>query len=406
MNSKRILFLCGHYAFPSAANSICVQNLAEEAVKQGIESFVLARGYEYRGTCEVINGVKVWKCYGDTYGRVVDYFETKKGVFFKLLFKLIQSIHYIVVFWSYPITSFFDLYSIKLRAKKLVKQYDIGTVVATYGPYETIKVAMCLKSSYKNSIRAVSYHLDLLTNPSNSSSIVSKLKQYKASLVLKKEFELMDRVILPSTAPIINNSKIKYVDFPLYITKPLTSFTGSKTFFNPGCINIAIAGSLDTSNRNPLIFCNIIEGLTVNNKQVILHIWGRIVGLDLSGFSNVIYHGMANVEDVPIILQQSDFLFNVGNKNSFRMLPSKIFQMFAAKKPIIFLCLNTQDRSIPYFDKYGYTCFIPGFEGGAKDYKEMVKNFIVAHYGKPIDVDDSVFKESTPSFILNSIMEP
>lgn len=94
---RKILFLCGHYAFPTAANSICVQNLAEEFQRDGHQVFVLAKGCEYSGEKEDINGVTVWKYFGDSYSKVVAFFYQRKNLFWKTLFSVIQIIRYLFV---------------------------------------------------------------------------------------------------------------------------------------------------------------------------------------------------------------------------------------------------------------------------------------------------------------------
>lgn len=404
MESNRILFLCGQYSSPSAANSICVKNLAEEVIKLGYEPFVLARGAGYKGVYEEINGVKVWKIKGDTFGRVVSYFEQRKSVLLKLLFSIIQFIRYSYVLWIYPITSKRDLARIKKWSKRIIEENNINIVTATYGPYETIQAAVYLKKRYKSNLKVVTYHLDLLTNPSNESSIISRLKKHRASRAMIDEFATVDRVLLPMTAPVMNDPKFQYVDFPLYITSQTDTYSGRK-YFSGDSINIAIAGSLDKYNRNPLLFCRIIDKMPdICGKRVVLHIWGNTVGIDFSGYKNIEYHGMASVEEVPVLLQQCDFLFNVGNKTSYRMLPSKIFQMFAAKKPIIFLYSSPLDKSIPYFKKYGYTLFLPEFDGDFNKNLEKVSSFIKQYYGKSLNISDTMFETSTPSYIAKKLI--
>ena len=404
MVSKRILFLCGQYASPSAANSICVKNLAEEVIKLGYEPFVLARGADYKGIYEEINGVKVWKIKGDTFGRVVSYFEQKKSFLLRLLFSILQFIRYSYVLWIYPITSKRDLARMKKWSKRIIEENKINIVTATYGPYETIQAAVYLKKKYKSDLKVVTYHLDLLTNPSNESSIISQFKKHGASRAMREEFAIVDRVLLPMTAPVMNDPKFQYVDFPLYIPSQTDTYS-SRNFYPSDCINVAIAGSLDKYNRNPLLFCRIIDKMPeICGKRVVLHIWGNTVGIDFSGYKNVEYHGMASIEEVPILLRQSDFLFNVGNKTSYRMLPSKIFQMFAAKKPVIFLYSSPFDNSIPYFKKYGYTLFIPEFDGDFIENVEKVSSFIKHYYSKSLNISDTLFETSTPSYIARKII--
>lgn len=400
-----ILFLCGHYAFPTAANSICVQNMAEEFQRKGHKVFVLAKGCEYSGEKEVINGVTVWKHYGDAFGRVVTFYNKHRNWFWEVLFAIIQLFRYLFIVWFYPVTSPKDTPRIYRRAQEIIDKEGIDIVVATFMPYEAIKATLQLKERYGSSLKVVTYHLDLLTNPNNKSSLVAGVKKRQAEKAIKKEFSIVDRVLLPNTAPKIDNTKIKYVDFPLYI--PETDESSADTYsFNQQVINIAIAGSLDSSNRNPLYFCKLIGMLPkIQDKTVKLHVWGRLAGVDLQGLKNVEYHGMAKVTDVPSILRGADFLLNVGNAITYNMIPSKIFQIFAAKKSILFCVRSDKDKSRPYFEKYGYVSFIEEYQGKREMDLNKVTGFINENYKKPIEVDDSLFISSTPAYICERIIE-
>lgn len=117
----------------------------------------------------------------------------------------------------YPVTSPKDAPRIYRRAKELIDKEGIDVVVATFMPYEAIKAALQLKERYGNKLKVVTYHLDLLTNPNNESSFVAGVKKWQAERAIKKEFLIIDRVLLPNTALKIENDKIVYVDFLLYI---------------------------------------------------------------------------------------------------------------------------------------------------------------------------------------------
>ena len=400
-----ILFLCGHYAFPTAANSICVQNMAEEFQRKGHKVFVLAKGCEYSGEKEVINGVTVWKHYGDAYGKVVVFFNEHRNWFCTVLFAIIQLFRYLYVVWFYPVTSPKDTWRLYQRAQEIIDKEGIDIVVATFMPYEAIKAALNLKERYGNSLKVVTYHLDLLTNPNNKSSLISSVKKRQAEKAIKKEFLIVDRVLLPNTAPKIDNAKIEYVDFPLYIPEASDKGTDSYTFDQQD-INIAIAGSLDNSNRNPLYFCKLIGMLPkIHGKTVKLHVWGRLSGVELQGLRNVEHHGMADVAEVPSILRGADFLLNVGNAITYKMIPSKIFQMFAAKKNILFCVRSDKDKSRPYFERYGYVSFIEEYVGNLEGDLKKITAFIDSHYQKTVEVDDSLFISSTPAYICDRIIE-
>lgn len=406
--NKKILFICGHYAFPSAANSICIQNLAEEFVRMGYYPWVLAKGCEYIGKYEEINGVKVWKYRGDIYGKVVSYFSKKSGLFYRICFGILQLLRYSVILWFYPESSPQDTPKVYRRAKKIIEEQDIGLVVASYMPYEAINVAIKLKKTYGDKLRVITYHLDLLTNPNNSSALVLFLKKCKVEKALEKEFGVIDKILLPTTAPLYQRGNIEYVDFPLYIPErgEVDLHNEWVDCFNKECINISITGSLDNNNRNPIAFCNLISQLPLyQGRRIVLHIWGKLSGIDLKGIKYVYYHGLAKVEDVPMILRKSDFLLNVGNAISYRMLPSKIFQFFASSRPIFFIYSKDEDKSVPYFKKYKHVCFIKSDALQEDCVISKIMDFIDSYYKKEIIVEQSVFERSKPSYICNRIID-
>ena len=400
-----ILFLCGHYAFPTAANSVCVQNLAEEFQRKGHRVFVLAKGCEYRGEREVINGVTVWKHYGDAFGRVVNFYNKHRNWFWKVLFATIQLFRYLYIVWSYPVTSPKDTPRLCKRAQEIIDKEGIDIVVATFMPYDAIKAAMQLKERYGGRLIVETYHLDLLTNPNNESPLVAGVKKRQAEKAIEKELSIIDRILLPYTAPKIDNAKVRYVDFPLYIPDAVDSSTNTYRF-DPNDINIAIAGSLDNTNRNPLYFCKLVGMLTkIQGKKVKLHVWGRLSGVNLQNLKHVEYHGMAEVADVPSILRGADFLLNVGNAITYKMIPSKIFQMFAAKKNILFCVRSDKDKSRPYFEKYGHVSFIEEYKSDLEVDLKKITAFIDSNYQNAIEVDDSLFISSTPAHICQRIIE-
>ena len=406
MGKKNILFICGHYAFPSAANSICVQNLAEEFVRQGHNVFVLARGCEYTGQQETINGVTVWKQSGNNYQNVFSYLKRRKGLLWQLLLKVVQFARYSIVLWYYPVIYPRDIPKVHKKARNIIDNYSINTIVATYMSYDNIKVAMKLKDDYGDRIQVVSYHLDLLTNPHNESKSIHGIKLHLAHKVLNKEFATVDRILLPNSAPLLDHEKIRYVDFPLYVPNNASDNINAIDVFDDNCINIAIAGTLDSINRNPSYFCKLISSLsTIQGKRIILHIWGAIKDVNLGGYQNVIHHGMAKVEEVPAILNGCDFLLNIGNRITYDMVPSKIFQMFAAKKPIIFCIASKNDKSLPYFQKYKYVCMVDEYMNDSETDILKIQTFINTYLNTTIFVEDNLYESSTPIYICKKIIE-
>lgn len=402
-----ILILGGRYANPKYANSICRQNLAEYMAKEGHNVYILANGYEYHGEEEVVNGVWVRRIYGDHFGDLLSKHDQDKGRLSNLKFHIKQIWHYIAALYLYPSASKKDYKQIFINSKEIIERYNIDTLVAMYRPFDCIKAALRLKKKYGNRLKVVTYHLDLMSEHANTISAVVKYKRVRIMKVFYQELETVDKLLLPGSASYIDNEKIEYVDFPLYVTEKYENDSDdNRKFFGDKTINIAIVGSLDSQNRNPKYICDLVEQLSpFDSKEVHLHIWGTVRDFDFSCYQYTTYHGMADVKDVPRILGQSDFLLNVGNKLTATMIPSKIFQMFAAKRPIIFCVSSPQDKSLPYFERYGYTCFVEEYNNQVDKDLDKLSEFIKENYQKVVDVEDSLFEKSTPRYICAKILD-
>lgn len=407
ISKKKILLIGGRYASPVSANSICCQNIAEFFAKQGNHVYMLARGYEYNGQVEKIHGVTVYKEYGDHYGAIINKYLNKRGFISRLEFLIIRILYYLKSFIYYPLSSLNDRNHLYRRAIEIIEKNSIDTVVSMYRPFESILVALMLKKKYGSELKVVTYHLDLLFSHKNTSSLIVKYKNFRMKKFADDEQKTVDKILLPSSARHIDSKKVEYVDFPLYIAGETDiDLINDIQCFSNDIINITIVGSLDSINRNIDYICQVIDSLPLCcGKEVALHIWGSITGLSIENYKHTIYHGMANIKDVPQILKSSDFLLNIGNKITFNMIPSKIFQIFAAKRPVIFNVPTKEDITIPYFKKFGHTCFVNEFNHAFDDDINKVAMFICEFYRKEIFVDDDLFIRSTPEYICNKILE-
>ena len=138
-----------------------------------------------------------------------------------------------------------------------------------------------------------------------------------------------------------------------------------------------------------------------------LHIWGFVresVTLEkLKAYSIfVTYHGMIDPSEVMDILQKSDILLNISNKVSYNAVPSKIFQLFSTKKPIINIIRHREDYAKRYFEKYPSVFFIEEYLNDA-DSMKMAK-YIDNSYGKAVEISDSLYESSTPRYISDLII--
>lgn len=395
--------ICAYYADPSHANSICVQNLAEEFVREGHKVHVLAKCDSGMQDVEK-NGVRLHLFNHNLCSRISRWLEKKENIIFKLMFFVFRFIRYCYTLCFYPNVAPIESERIYKRAQKQINNEGIDTVVSFYRSYENVAAAIKLKNHFGGGVKVVSYHLDLLSSPNNKSSIILNIKNSRHGKAIDKELAILDKILLPNSAPNLDNPKVNYVDFPLYIPQQLAEIEGYP--FDKATINISYVGSLDSMNRNPKQVLNMIDALPeINGKRVVVHIWGKLsdnaTRQVVDKCKNAIYHGMAEVTEVAGIQQGSDFLLNIGNRVTNMMVPSKIFQMFASNKPIIFYVSATKDASLTYFEKYENFVKISQNDNDVSFLKDYIKDY----YGSTFEKRNDLFTESTPEYICNIILK-
>lgn len=405
MDRQKILFICGHYASPRFANSICVKNLTEEFCRMGCEVWVVGMNDTDVQKSEDKNGVHTILL-PEPFLTRANNDNTKTNLLKNIYRGLLRFLHSVYSVFFYPNVDYPKSSVLFQVTSQIIREEGINTVVATYKPYSTIHCAIKLKKQFQ-AIRVVTYHLDLIMSPHNSSQIIRKYKNALASSKLGKELSVVDKTLLPSSAVYLVSDKVSYVDFPLYIpTKEIESTTRVDAF-SENTVNIAYVGSMDDINRNPSFIFRIIKQLPrLDGKMVVLHIWGGISESILKETDSikVLYRGVAQPDEVPGILDGADFILSIGNKITYKMIPSKIFQMFAAKKPVIFLKKHEDDKSARYYQDYGTVCVIKEYRISNEQAVALLSDFMGYYYKRNVMVSDKVFEKSTPSYICNEIL--
>ena len=404
MKSNNILILCGHYSDEKYSNSICVKNLAECFVNHGHNVVVIAWG-----ECESVpltsNGVEVNYIKEPQYPLLIERIN-KKGGIAKILFKVIHLVRSLILLPFYPNVTprIARLYFSKADA--IIKNNRIDVVLATYTPFDGIWAGIKLKRKYGDSISLVTYHLDLMSSPDNE-GFVKALKVRRSKRAFKSELDTADKVLLPENINVEKNAKLSFVGFPLYIKN--TNCGISNFTFPTDCINLTYIGSLSKSNRDPSYAIKMIEKLSVSyGIRVMFHVWGIIGDKACADSINssiyVKYHGTIKNEEVPSILSKSDFLVNISNKITYKMMPSKIFQYFAIGRPILDFVSNENDVSLPFFEKYPASFVIKEYEQKIDDIGNSVYNFITTNKDKTVEMADDVFMNYMPETICNKIL--
>lgn len=400
MNTR--LIIADDYFSSLSANAVCIRNIVCE-LKKHSKILIIS---EHSQNTIVEDGIEVINLKKAFYSRILLRYAKNRDILSRVIIKVISLIRYFIVFFAYPNVSFLRSRQAYKLAVDSIKKHDIKDVICVYRPFEAIYVALKLKKKYKDKINVVVYHLDLLLEPSNSNSIIRKHKIRKGNDVLIKEFVSLDRVLLPESVrgKYDKYKNVRYVGFPLYIKNYILD---SNCFiYDKNTLNVCYIGSLDKHNRNLSYFLKTLDILQrMIEKPIMLHIWGKLSDREtvrmLSSSPYISYHGTVENKHTSYLLKNSDFVLNVGNGITSKMLPSKIFQLFALEKPIINIVRAEDDVSLPYFEKYGAAINVFEIRNNIQDDVNALLAFI--ENANNLVPNSSGFETSTPEYIVKCL---
>ena len=354
----KILVVCQfYYPEPFRVSDIC-----EEMVHRGHEVQVITgypnypEGILYKGygrgkhADEVINGVKVHRCYTVPRG---------KG-----------SIKRMMNYYSYVISSTLFVLSKKCAASD-GKPFDV-VYCNQLSPVMMAHAAIAYKKKYK--IPIIMYCLDLWPESLIAGGITRKSVVYRYyHWVSKRIYRKMDKILITSRMFSdylrkqfgIENEKIDYL--PQYaedVFERIPSKTADDTFHFVFAGNIGAIQSVETLIRAAQL---------LKDEPVKIHIVGGGTDLDrlqnLSrGMDNVIFYGRRSIADMPMFYAMADaMIVTLADDPVLSMtLPGKVQSYMAAGKPIIGAIDGETKRIIQ-----DAQC---GFCGKAKDAKELADN--------------------------------
>lgn len=404
MKNKSVLFLCDRYGVPNDANSICVKNVVCEFQHRGFKVFCIYNS-ERKNNRFIEDGISFIGLRFSLY----DYMKSickKNRVVLKAFFYFFSLFRRMFVFFLYPNVS--PLRSLKYTktAKELIEKEKIGTVIAVYRPFESFFSLFKLKKEFKDEIFCIAYHLDVLTSPNTKNKWIRKYQQNRGRNVFAKECNEFNMIVLPSVfeGQNLQCRKIQYANFPV-----CNVFDNEKRFDLPyelDKFNFVYVGTLNSTNRNPEYTIKLIESLSEKlEKRILFHVWGNIdVGVmkKIQSSNLVKYHGLLEPDSVMYALKKSDAIVNVSNELTPQMVPSKIFQYFSTRKPILNVISSEDDCSIAYFEKYGMSVNLHKKEK-FEDNVELARKFFENIDASNSRIDESFLLKCTPAFFVDLV---
>lgn len=406
-----ILFI-GGYGNGTDANSVCIRNMANEMMTIGHKVWILAMGNDYVHTSAQQDGVTLWELPMDYYRRLTARVTSSGNRMLRLWFKLVSLFRHVALLAYYPNTSPVRSRKLAAKAKALVKENNINVVVTIFNPFDNIYAGLKVKEAFGDNVKVVSYHLDLRTASINPSERVRNYISKHAQASLVEESKTVDKVLIPYSGQKeaeqvvgINKEKLKFVGFPMYIKN--TDRVALELPFEKNTVNISYIGSVSRENRDPNYVLSLLERVAEKTgERIRVHFWGDMGDMEetIKGSSIAAYHGMMENRFSRYVMEESDFLLNIGNAIAFDMLPSKVFGMFATGKPIINVIKHPKDATIPFFERYAYSIDIKEFENCANDAERLAEGMTKLKMKTPHDVD-SLFDGFTPATICDIILK-
>lgn len=401
------LLIGGRFDLDVSAGSICIRNIAFELKNRGHNIHAITNSWD-KDDYQEKWGMKIHGIKDALYTRIIEYSKNKRGLT-RVFFKIFSLIRYILLLPFYPVVSRLRYYRIKKLAIELIKNEKIDALVCFCGYAESVYCGVKIKQIFKDRIKVVNYHLDILSQRSKKVTH-SKILQKKLKKFLSNEFRTVDAVLLPESFE--NkwdlNGTLHFVGFPvcLEFDDEAEQYDAA---FSRNVINVVYIGSMDSINRNPDYVLKMISFYnSQNEKKIHMHVWGMIDDQIRTCFERndcVSYRGVIESKYSMSILKQADFILNIGNAVTPKMLPSKIFKSFLSGKPILNFVKNENDESLSYFEEYGHSLLISELNSDESFNHQIFIQFIDNNSGKSFDVPKRLIEHNTPRYIVNKIEE-
>lgn len=295
------------------------------------------------------------------------------------------------------------------RALKKIdnESYDvIVTISARY--YQTDAV---LKYCKKYKQKFLFYQVDPCGTNMAMTKESQKARQYFEEQLYKNAIAVITtRPILDECKKIMSDEIIKKVvsmEFPL-IKKSKDYFKNDKTEIKAPVV--MFLGSIYGGIRNPNYTIRLFEKF-VRNKKIELHFVGvERIDIDKEFEDLELYcYGRVSLENAMNLMQQADFLLNIGNTVS-NQVPSKIFDYISTGKPIINVCKSRVCPTISYFSKYKMAINLYEEDEIFEEQVKKLEEFLRLYQGKEMSFYEveQKFIECTPKYcakLMQTILE-
>jgi glycosyltransferase involved in cell wall biosynthesis len=418
----RILFMLGMYQPRPSANGICCEQVIKELINFGYDVTCIVNGERNSPDVELLEGAKIHRIKTRLTYRLIEWVEyndsSKLAFVVNKIALIMNKIKSFIFSPFWPLVSPAYTYRFYTKAKELYHKQAFHIVVPVYTPIDSLIAGYMLKRKFPE-IKYVPYFLDSLSG-GYGPKIFSKSRIIKVGLAWEKRLLTnADRIVVMKSSENhhrlynANSSyfeKFKFLDIPLMVQRKRRTLSAKvcRSILDSEKINLVYAGSIPYPIRNPEFIFKIFENLScenavltfigTNNCPSIFKKAQEKLGEKLNVVENLPH------ESVLEILQQADFLINIGNNND-SMVPSKIFEYMAMGKPIISTYPIDNEPCIPYLKQYPLALLLDERDQDVQKMVERVNDFINNSKGKNTDYEEikDVFYKNTPNAFIEII---
>lgn len=408
-----IVFISDSYYRKASPNGICVQQVAEELVRQGSSVSVVTLYNDVKQpSFEEVNGVGIYRVNAGFIETSLYKNQSQRSKIEKLKYGVtlrLSRLNGLFHAFRYPLLSERQVGFLYRLAKELQKKQKIDYVVCAYHKIADVLAGIKLKKKYPD-IKLILYTLDAISggwvpNILHSAEIpMNSLKRWERYF-----FSYTDKIFAMEShrewyqAKEYDNyrDKIEFLDIPLLALNTV----GKEPDDNQ--LHAVFTGSMHKATANPQYLLKLLPYL----PDIRIELYGNI-GADilddihkaqLNGHK-ITVHGAVSHDEILQIQANADVLLNFGNANP-NMIPCKLFEYISTMNKIISFTHADTDSSLPYMLRYDAALIIEEKDEMIKENAKRIREFLA----QPILQNQSSvvqkFKKNTPAYFAAVLLE-
>ena len=399
----KILFLTDEFYPRFGANSLLVQTLAREFIKDGNQVLVMPFSYERNlPTSEYWQGIEVIRTipYDDKRALIAN---LKRGRFLSA----------VKIGWKCCKERCFKkervLQKDRIAARKVlenfIKENKIDTVISICCSIELSFPLLYLRKKNKLPCKWIFYMMDPFESHSYYRGIekIATLRKIQHEIMQRCDHVVMTGLIYKDTKDWETDEilkKISVVEFPK-IERPILQPCEEDVLLDSTTINIVCTGSKNEEVRSSTYTLQLCEQLQKEN--VTFHFIGQGWSdneKDVKG--NCVFYKARSHQAIRNLQMKTDFLLNIGNA-VFNQLPSKVLEYISTGKPIINVAKRKDCPTIALLEKADSVTVFENEDLDATILK--IKDFITKeHKVKTFDEIEKQYEEYTPKCVAKQFL--